>query len=233
MNILICDDDPVFCEQLQTRVRSNLPDAQVKALTSCAGADELNADLIFLDIDLGTTNGMELARALRAADSPALLVFVTADADLVFDAFEVDALGYLVKPLSEERLNTVLSRAREKLLERTAGEEPSLTVKRGGTSTRVRLSELIYAEVYGRIVLLHTTRDDLDYYGTMSELERFAGADFFRTHRSFLIHFAFVERYSATEVVLTKGRALLTKKKYPAFVKAYLAYAKRHAGERL
>ena len=68
-------------------------------------------DLVFLDIELEGTNGMDTARALREADQSLQLVFVTGYSDYVFDGYEVGALGYLLKPAGAEELEKVLTRA--------------------------------------------------------------------------------------------------------------------------
>ena len=105
-------------------------------------------DLVFLDIEMEGTNGMDTARALREADQSLQLVFVTGYSDYVFDGYEVGALGYLLKPAGAEELEKVLTRAltalqrqeegalllpqRGGVLPHPAGRHPVLPLRPGG-----------------------------------------------------------------------------------------------------
>ena len=102
-----------------------------------------------------------------------------------------------------------------------------LFIKNGGLSTRVLLDDIIYAEVFNRKITLHGQEGDLEYYGKLSDLEKMAGEDFFRPHRAYLVNFKYVECYSATEIVLEKGRVLMAKKNYSSFVKNFMRYNQR------
>ena len=75
--------------------------------------------------------------------------------------------------------------------------------------------------------------EDIEYYGRLSELQKQAGNDFFRTHRAYLVHFRYVVRYDSSRVWLEKGSALMGKKRYQEFVTHYMKYMMRtvHAGE--
>ena len=79
--------------------------------------------------------------------------------------------------------------------------------------------------------MLHTVHEDIEYYGKLSELEKEAGDDFFRTHRAFLVHFKYIVKYNAFEIQMEKGTALLAKKNYPNFVKAYLRYNQKRESD--
>ena len=76
---------------------------------------------------------------------------------------------------------------------------------------RVLCSEIVYAEVFNRKILLHTLEEEIEYYGKIADLERELGEDFFRTHRSYLVHFQYVLKYDASSVFLEKGEALIEK----------------------
>lgn len=85
--------------------------------------------------------------------------------------------------------------------------------------------------MFNRKVIIHTVNGDTEYYGNLSNLEKKAGEDFFRTHRSYLIHFRFVHRYDAASVTMEKGTVLIAKQNYPEFVKQYLKYNQRKGRE--
>jgi len=195
--------------------------------------------LLFLDIRMSGKNGMEIARELRRHHKDMILIFVTAMSEYVYEAFDVGAFHYLVKPFDEKKLREVLERAlqqlqeQEKLTERPQYNENRqvLLVKRGGISTKVLFSDIIYAEVFNRKVILHTLNGDIEYYGKLTDLSEQAGSDFFRTHRAYLVNLRYVEKYNATTVWLEQGTAPLSKKQLAGFVRQYMQYINRKTGK--
>ena len=179
-----------------------------------------------------SAGGMETAKEIRKHNKNMILVFVTVIEDYVFQAFDVGAFHYLIKPFTDEKFAEVLQAAAEQYLTVSKNaprkqEEKYLMINAGGTHFRVCLTQIVYAEVYGRKVMLHTANEDIEYYGRLSELEKEAGENFFRTHRAFLVNFKYIVKYNASEIQLEKGTALIAKKNYPQFVKAYLRYNQR------
>lgn len=243
MRVSICDDEAAVRELIAHKVRKLCTEAKILFFTS--GEELLLAkdfgDILFLDIRLAGQDGMKTARALRKRDKKIILIFVTAFKEYVFEAFDVGAFHYLIKPFDDKKFAEVFSFAVKQWEEHGgAGEIFSaknmeekgkyLFVKKSGLSTKVFLEDIIYAEVLNRKVTLHGRDGDLEYYGKLSELEQIAGEDFFRSHRAYLINFKYVERYSATEIILEKGCALMAKKNYSAFVKKFMKYNQRREG---
>ena len=244
---MVCDDDKALQQLLRQKIGKFCADNDTSCRIDCCNSGEelltLPApDILFLDIQMSGKNGMEIARELRRRQKDTIIIFVTAMSEYVYEAFDVDALHYLVKPFSDEKLQEVLDKAlrqlqspakikegqckSEKLSE---NEENSkiLLVKRGGLSTKVFFSDIIYAEVFNRKVMLHTINGDIEYYGKLTDLSEQAGADFYRTHRAYLVNLKYVEKYNATTVWLEQGTALLSKKQFSGFVQQYMQYINR------
>ncbi|MCI8326295.1 MAG: response regulator, partial [Lachnospiraceae bacterium] len=120
-SIAVCDDVVLECADLAKRVENILEKKRVPALYRqfYTGKDLLNAketfDIIFLDIRMPEISGMDLAKLLREKMSGNLLIFVTSFQEYVFEAYEVEAFRYLVKPIAQKKLDQVLEQAIEKL----------------------------------------------------------------------------------------------------------------------
>ena len=177
---------------------------------------------------------METAKELRRKNKKVIIIFVTALNDFVFQAFDVGAFHYLVKPFDDRKFAEVLQNAVKQYEDRKKlesvgrkSEMPSLMITAGGEHITVNLEDIVYAEVFDRKVILHTMDADIEYYGKMRELEEKAGDKFYRTHRSFLVNFGYIRKYDATTVYLKKGQALKAKLNYQGFVKSYLRYNQR------
>lgn len=233
MQIAICDDEKNIRELIGDKVKSQFPEAEIDFYSS---GDELllsdkPIDILFLDIQMSGRNGMETARELRKKDKRTIIIFVTAAEEYVFQAFDVGAFHYIVKPIDDKKFKIVLCRAVDQLEEKNfnekAQEEKHLLINNGGVHIKVKIDDIIYAEVFNRKVVIHKMDETIEYYGKMSDLETLAGDSFFRPHRAYLINFKYVEKYDSTTIYLEKGTALMAKQNYSKFVKKYMKYNQR------
>lgn len=213
LHFAVCDDEPYMLDQLSAQVEGCLVqlgcrDFRISRFSS--GRDLLEAggrfDLIFLDIQMAPPDGMETAEALRRRGDGCLLVFLTVLRERVFDAFEVRAFDYLVKPADPARVRRTLERALEDLERRRAR---TLLIQRGTAREVVPLDEIAYCEVMGRKVYLHLEGGGVvDYYDKLTDLERRLGSGFFRCHRSYLVNLDHVRGCGGGLVTLSSGGAV-------------------------
>lgn len=246
MNIAICDDDKKICGFFEEKIKAVYQNATIISYsdadefwTAAKRAPKQAPDILLLDIRMERMNGMELARKLRSIGWKTILIFVTAYADFVFDAFDVGAFHYLVKPVSDKKLEEVLRKAEEQFREEKADiknmdagrdEEKRITVKSGGVHTTVKASDIVYAEVFNRKVVLHTTEECIEYYGKLQSLADELGDDFYRPHRAYLVNLKYVIKYDSSVIFVQGGQVMMAKQNYAGFVKAYMFYMKREYG---
>ena len=120
------------------------------------------ADIIFLDIRMKGENGVETARRLRKQHNNSILIFVTALKEYVFEAFDVSAFHYLLKPLEATRFQQVLLRAVQEAINRKANTSPPLFLKMKGRNITLNQQSIIYLENHLKKVEIHV--DWLDDY---------------------------------------------------------------------
>ena len=233
MRIAICDDEKDIRELIANKVEKQYPDAEIIFFQS---GEELllvdeSIDILFLDIQMSGIDGMETARELRKKDKKVILIFVTAVEEYVFQAFDVGAFNYIVKPIDDGKFSDVLHRAVDEWSSQNINEkEPEeryVLINNSGVHTKVILDEIVYAEVFNRKVVIHKLDGEIEYYGKMSDLESLAGDSFFIPHRAYLINFKYVEKYDATTIYLERGTVLMAKQNYPEFVKKYMKYIQK------
>ncbi len=236
MKIAVCDDEKETRNMFAEKLRKMFPEAELllyrsgeELLLSDAGPD-----IVLLDIQMPGYNGMETARRLRSRNREIIIIFVTALDNYVFEAFDVGAFHYLVKPFHDEKFEEVLRNAVKQFEERKSleladrkKEVPDLVITAGGKHISVHPEDIVYAEVFDRKIVIHTMDSDIEYYGKMKELERKAGEEFYRPHRAYLVNFNYIRKYDATTIYLKKGQALMAKQNYREFVKSYLKFNQR------
>lgn len=237
IKIAICDDEANIRTYLSSLIGAQSCPCEIVEYASAGDflADHRELDLLFLDIELAPDHpdGMELARKIReqATGTQPVIIFVTGYERYVFDAFDVGAFQYLLKPVDEEKFAQVFSRAVAQI--GTAKEKPgrALTLQSANTSKTVPLDSIYYIESSNHKVELHLKDGEFACYAKIGDLELELQDQFFRIHKGYLVNLSYVDGYSKTEVTLTNGeKLLLSKYKYQDFVKAYLRFLKRGAG---
>ena len=241
MKIAICDDEKPIRDYIEKCVREVNPDVLIMQYADASDmvSASFDADILFLDIQMPGMDGMKAARILRTMGNKTILVFVTAVEEYVFQAFDVGAVQYMVKPFDRSKLVETIKRAIDHAGERRSIEDAlsetkdsadkeSFLIKSGGVNRKIILADILYAEVLEHRIILHMKdREQIEYYGKMSDLEKVAGDDFFRVHRAYLINLSCVKSYDAKTVTVQGEEIPVARGKYQELVKSYLSYYTR------
>ncbi len=167
-------------------------------------------------------NGIELALRIRERehDRTVQIVFVTGYMDYIEKGYDVEALHYLLKPVTQERLFGVLDRAAQRVRDR--GRELCLQMPEG--TARIPVSEIRYLEVQRNYVTIHGD-EDYTVKRTLGELERELDGRFFRTGRSYIVNLQFVKKITRSQIVLKDGVQIpLPRRAYEDINRAMIRY---------
>lgn len=210
--IAICDDsdtDRQFISGLVSSWGINTGHAvQISAFSSAENflfhyAVKNDYDILLLDIEMGAMDGVTMAKKLRCDNDTVQIVFITGYSDYILEGYEVAALHYLMKPVREDKLFSVLDRAVEKL----SKNEKVLNLKIEGEMVRIPMYQIRYADVFGNYVTIHAS-DDLTVKMTLRELEKDLDDRFFRVSRSVIVNLTQIGRVTKTEIRLNDGAAI-------------------------
>lgn len=212
IRLAVCDDEPYMLDDIALRLSNYMKEKKLVCRISCfsSGRELLDSDrffdFLFLDIRMESPNGMEIAKLMRHQGFTGKLIFITVLKELVFDAFEVEAFDYLVKPLQDEKLFRTMDRALE---QEGRAKVKSIVVQKGADCQVLRLDEILYCEVMGRKIYLHKKgREVVDYYCKLKDLEQSVDSCFFRCHRSYLVNLDYVREMRDGMITLSDGEKI-------------------------
>ena len=233
IRIAIVDDEKVIREQIKKLIEIRQTDCEIDAYGT--GEDLLKAgkgyDIVFLDIQMDGMNGIDTARALRQNAENTVLIFITGVKEYVFDAFDVAAFHYLIKPIEELKFYEVYDRAVLEVGKRKQQANGQLFVKTRNRNATFNQSDIIYIESRAKKVEIHTKTDIVEAYAAIGELEKQLVGSFYRCHRGYLVNMAFITEYGYDSITLHNGETIiLSKDKYSEFVKVYMRYLKNGGG---
>jgi len=165
---------------------------------------ERDFDILLLDIKMGGQNGVELAKTIRKNNKSIQIIFITGFPDFMEEGYEVSALHYLMKPVTKDRLCSVLDRAAANL----AKVEKHLKVNFDRQIDLVPLGEILYIEAQKQYVLIHTDCRVYRMKASLAETQAELDNRFFKCQRSFLVNLCYVTRIKSNCAVLKNGEEI-------------------------
>jgi len=226
MNAIIVDDEPLARDVLETYLE-RMPD--VNLVATCGNAFEANqalkdnqVDLMFLDIQMPQLTGMDFLRTLQ---NPPMVIFTTAYSEYAIEGFELDALDYLLKPISFDRFVKAVNRAKEQMNLQSGGatgattaseaanegteeEEDFIFVKADKKLIKVNYDDILYIEGLKDYVIIRCNESRVITLQTMKSLEaRLPSKIFKRIHRSYIINMSKVEAVMGNMIEITEKGA--------------------------
>lgn len=199
LNCIIIDDEPLSQDVLEDFVKAcpelNLVGICSDALEAGEVVKKEQVDLLFLDINMPKLSGIAFVKTLK---EPPLVILVTAYPEYAIQGFEIEALDYLLKPVSFERFRTAVNRAVERFSAKESEEVKHIMVRANKKNYKINFDELLYLEAQGDYVRFVTNELALMVHGTMKEfLDSLPKNQFERIHKSYVI--------SLTKVVYLEG----------------------------
>lgn len=231
MNFCICDDDKSIHQQLNNLIHLNLELDTHIDVTSTFSAEELikqynnhSYDIVFLDIEMGELSGIDAAKIIREKHRNAIIIFISNYPNYVFDAFDVEALHFLVKPISPSNFKNVFNRA----LNKYKINNSSISLKWQNERYVIKVDTIKYIEGYKRHLTIYTKDGTYEIIGKIPEiLKVLAPHGFIRTHQGFLVNMDYIKRFDTADIVLFDGtKVMLSVRKRSEALQAFDAYLK-------
>ncbi len=184
--------------------------------------EDTDYDGILLDIKMDGMNGFELAKVIRSKNDSVLLAFLTGETEYVYDGYEVNACGYLLKPVKEDRLKNLLFRMIEQLKE----TKRKLCIKTKDGIQTILEDDILLLESQNHNIKMETKQEIILFRGKLSDYESQLNKEiFFQPHRSYLIHIGHIKKISKKECIMTNNQVIpIARGKYESLMNQYMGY---------
>lgn len=234
ISIAVCDDNTIECLSISKKIHANLIETGIKhnIIEFFDGSELLDSncsfDFIFLDINM-KTDGLKTADLLRKRLKNFILIFITSYQEYVYEAFDVEAFDYILKPIDDEKLSRTLQRAVKKIIQH---HDDFIVIYKNRQAIKVNLIDVVYFEIRGRVITVHCKNNIIEYYEKIKILEqKILEHGFFRCHKSYLINLKYVKKFNKNEIIFDNGeKVLMSKRRYEDFSIAFLSYMKKEGG---
>ncbi len=193
---VIVDDEQPICDEIEYLLGRHIDFNVAAKFTNCVDALsyilEEKPDVVFLDIKMPGMSGLELAQKLNVLRRPPYIIFITAFQEHAIEAFETPAIGYVTKPVTEEKIAKALHKIRSLAVESTPVKSAPVNkvcVLFNGKIVPLDKREIVFVFVKEKDVFVCTKTEEFSSLMTMQEFEQvLADGNFLRVHRQYIIN---------------------------------------------
>ncbi|SHH72875.1 LytR/AlgR family response regulator transcription factor [Clostridium grantii] len=216
LNIAICDDEKKELEIIYSLVSKNLTDIdqQFKINYFDEGEDLIEHmdsfkelyDIIFLDIYMKFSNGIDIAKRIREFDKECKIIFITSSKEHAIDSYDVKALHYILKPINEEKLFNAIKTAIDSL--KKERKEIVITNKKG--TYRVIYNEILHAESKARLVNIYLKSGKIiTFYSKLQDFfESLEDERFLKSHKSFIVNMDYITKIENASITIINDKKI-------------------------
>jgi DNA-binding LytR/AlgR family response regulator len=229
IKIAIVEDEHTYAMQLQEYLHAyEKENGEIFEITLFSDGDEIVHkykplyDIILMDVEMKFMDGMSAAEEIRKVDTEVVIIFITNMPQYAIRGYAVDALDYVLKPVSyfafSQRLNRAISRMKKR-------ECKTLSISIKGGTVRLDAANITYIESQGHTLIFHTVSADYEMNGTMKELEKeLKPLNFFRGNKGYLINLAHVDGIKDGCAVVRGEQILLSRARKKEFMETLTRY---------
>lgn len=210
MKILLCEDNPADLEKAREQIEAaaeTYPEESM--LEICQTAEDCRAylksevpDLVFMDIFMAETSGVDLAREIRSLSTDAKIVFLTSSNEFAAESYEVGAMDYILKPPTQSQVKKVF----ENYMKTQKSQRRYILVKRGRDEVRIEEAGILYVRTIGNETSIHTKTGVIRAYYPLREIEKQLDVSrFLKVRKGLITSMDYIESMEGDYCVLKNG----------------------------
>lgn len=229
LRIAVVEDDKTYAAQLKEYlVRYGTEKNQKISVALFPDGEDIvtdysaEFDIILMDVEMTFMDGVTTAERIREKDNEVVIIFITNMPQYAIQGYKVDALDYVLKPISyfafSQRIDRALTRVKKK-------EATYITVAQKGGKKKLNVDKICYVEVRDHDLIYHSTKGDIVTKSSMKEAEdTLGGTKFFRCNRCYLVNLEYVEDFRGNDVTVASDVIQVSRARKKAFMDALNDY---------
>lgn len=229
LRIAVVEDDKTYAAQLKEYlVRYGTEKNQKISVALFPDGEDIvtdysaEFDIILMDVEMTFMDGMTTAERIREKDNEVVIIFITNMPQYAIQGYKVDALDYVLKPISyfafSQRIDRALTRVKKK-------EATYITVAQKGGKKKLNVDKICYVEVRDHDLIYYSTKGDIVTKSSMKEAEdTLGGTKFFRCNRCYLVNLEYVEDFRGNDVTVASDVIQVSRARKKAFMDALNDY---------
>ena len=229
LRIAVVEDDKTYAAQLKEYlVRYGTEKNQKISVALFPDGEDIvtdysaEFDIILMDVEMMFMDGMTTAERIREKDNEVVIIFITNMPQYAIQGYKVDALDYVLKPISyfalSQRIDRALTRVKKK-------EATYITVAQKGGKKKLNVDKICYVEVRDHDLIYHSTKGDIVTKSSMKEAEdTLGGTKFYRCNRCYLVNLEYVEDFRGNDVTVASDVIQVSRARKKAFMDALNDY---------
>lgn len=233
MKIAICDDNTTDTKNIIDLMHSSdfyYDDFEICVFSS--GLDLVSqyeigyrTDLVFLDIEMPHTDGINIADTIRKVDKETIIIFISSHTERVFDTFNCETFNFLVKPIKSEKFNDVFSRA----IKKYELNNSYYIIKWKNQNTRIETKSIKYVECYKKHMIFYTFNGVFEMRSTLTDtLKKLEPFGFIQTHQGYIVNMNLIKRFEGADVILVDNtRVMISARKKNEVLLKYSEFVER------
>lgn len=227
----LCDDDKYITEEIKKLLLEYAKDNRITIdIDEFESGEELlnsekNYDIIVLDYQLGSTNGLTVAKELRKRNVLSSIIFLTSYPNFMIDAFEVNTFRFLLKPIDKSKF----FKAIDDYIKIVDANYP-ITIIQNKELKKINSNEICYIEADGKYSNIHLSDKIMHCSKTLAGVTKLLPAYcFVKTHRAFVVNLHYIKSYSSDTVYLSNGESAFLSKNYQkSFQTSHMNFLKKN-----
>lgn len=214
MRILVCDDEQQWCKMLKNYILTNLDEKSESVVETFNSAEKMlkycltvKPDVLFLDIELGDMNGINLAKQLKKNFPTLIVVYVTNYPDYVFSCFETEPLNFLRKPIDQKKFDEVF----QQVVKKYTDLHKCFPIKWQNDSVNLEIKDICYIEGYNRHLVFHLySGESYEIVGKLDDVYSMLEIyGFVKSHQGFIVNMLHIKSFGDNEILLKNGECVL------------------------
>lgn len=213
--IAVCDDEQIICStmynKLQNLSKSKSVIFEIDCFTSgeelCDEIKHTNYDLLFLDIELPKMNGVAVGQYIRETlkNETIQIAYISSKQEYAMELFEMRPINFLVKPLSDEKIENVI----DKFLQLNKIDTETFNFKAGHNYYKIPFSDILYFCSNGRKINIVTSNKEYEFYGSLDNIySEVKNKKFLFVHKSFLVNFKYIRKYQYEQLTMSDNKII-------------------------